>query len=313
MPVFIIIILGFLAEKYHLLGENSSRVLTGFVYYFALPFLLFISMANEPISQSLNVDFMAVFFISTIILYIIGFCISIIFKPYRLQNSSLRAMAIASPNTAYIGIPLLLGLFGSRAILPAALSTIVLAFIMVISTIILELAADNYQEKNIFLTVLSVVFKNPLVISPILGVIFAVLRIKLPMVVNSFSHQIGMTAGPCALFAIGQTLVKNRIFAEKLELSIVAFLKLIIHPLIILLLIFIFKMSGFWAASAFLLSSLPTAAVVIVFAQKYHVYENSASALILGTTLLSMVTLVISMGLAFYLWPSAFHTVPSLT
>lgn len=53
IPIFVIILLGFLAEKYHLLGKNSSRVLTGFVYYFALPPLLFISMATLVISTGL--------------------------------------------------------------------------------------------------------------------------------------------------------------------------------------------------------------------------------------------------------------------
>jgi len=158
LPVFIIIFLGFLAEKRHLLGQNSHRVLTSYVYYFALPPLLFISMANEPVSKSLNFPFIFAFSISMMILYLFGFYISGFFKPANLRCSSIRALAISSPNTAYMGIPILIGLFGNGAVLPVALSTIISVFILAISIFILELTNRKTNKNNAICSAVSIIF-----------------------------------------------------------------------------------------------------------------------------------------------------------
>jgi len=148
--------------------------------------------------------------------------------------------------------------------------------------------------------------RNPLVISPLLGILVAFSKIHIPIFVSSFCHQIGMTAGSCALFAIGQALVNKRIFDKKIELSLVAFFKLIVHPALMFLMILVFRLSDFWAASGFVLSSLPTATVVFIVAQKYQTYEERASTLVFETTLLSILTLTISISFAFYMWPQVF-------
>lgn len=306
LPVFMIIFLGYFAEKKHFLGQDSKRFLANYVYYFALPPLLFIVMANEPVSKSLNIGFVVSFAASSLILYIIGYCISSFFKSSDIRNSSIRSLAISSPNTAYMGIPILIGLFGNKAVLPVTLSTIILVFITAISIFVLELTKIPIKQNKPIITASKVLFCNPLVISPILGLVVACSKIHLPIFFSSFCHQIGTTAGPCALFAIGQSLNYHHIFTKKIEFSVVAFLKLAAHPLLILFFIHIIGLSGFWAASAFILSSLPSAAIILIVAQKYNTYEESSSALIFETTVISLFTLMIVISIAAYLWPSTF-------
>jgi malonate transporter and related proteins len=49
LPVFAVILCGYLAGRLGILGQSSSEALNRYVYYFALPPMLFLSMALVPL------------------------------------------------------------------------------------------------------------------------------------------------------------------------------------------------------------------------------------------------------------------------
>ena len=57
LPVFGIILCGYLAGRLGILGEASSDAVNRFVYFFALPPLLFIAMARTSVGAVLNWTF----------------------------------------------------------------------------------------------------------------------------------------------------------------------------------------------------------------------------------------------------------------
>ncbi len=78
------------------------------------------------------------------------------------------------------------------------------------------------------------------------------------------------------------------------------FLKNILHPLIMLLLVIVFSVKGIFAKEAILLCAMPTATMTTMFALKYDTLTvESTSSAILGT-ILSLLTLTVFMvGLGF--------------
>lgn len=303
---FAIIFLGFFAGKLKILGENSGQILAKFVYYFALPAILFVAMADEPLDKSLNLPFIYAFLLSSVVVYLFGFATSIFFKPNSISYASMRGFTMSSPNVAYMGMPILMTLFGKPAILAVALSTILCVVVMMITIFIIEI--HHCKDQSIFATVrkmLVIFIQNPLVIAPLLGILFALTGWKLPSLLINLGHQLGATAGPCALFAIGQNLVGGKIFTAKVESGVMGFGKLILHPLLMLALIPVFHLTPFWAASGFILTALPCAAAVYVVAGQYKVYAERVSALIFETTLFSIITVAIVITVAISLWPEA--------
>ena len=72
----------------------------------------------------------------------------------------------------------------------------------------------------------------------------------------------------------------------------ITFLKLIAQPAVTYWLAFhVFEMDRFWAVSAVLLAALPTGALVFVTAQQNGIYVQRASAGIVMSTVVSVVTL----------------------
>ncbi len=77
-----------------------------------------------------------------------------------------------------------------------------------------------------------------------------------------------------------------------LELPVLAFIKLVAHPIIVLVLLSL--VGGFhpvWIYTAVLMAALPPALNVFILARQYGVYIERASSTILIGTLLSVITL----------------------
>src|SRR3990167_9965478 len=58
IPLFCIILIGYLAEKFHILGQSSFKILNEFVIKFPLPILIFSSIAGKHIKEIFNLPFM---------------------------------------------------------------------------------------------------------------------------------------------------------------------------------------------------------------------------------------------------------------
>ena len=61
LPVFGLILAGWIGGRVGLLGRASSEALNKFVYWFSLPALLFGAMARTPIEEIVRLDFIGAF------------------------------------------------------------------------------------------------------------------------------------------------------------------------------------------------------------------------------------------------------------
>lgn len=293
LPVFLIILVGYFSRKFKILKKESNAALNQYVYYFALPAILFISIAKNPISNIINLNFIFAFLSGMVILYILMFAIAYVLKMGNIKQIGILALGVSSPNTAFMGIPILTILIGDHVITAVAFASVLLTVPMIISIFIIE-AEKNAQYsllkrayKNIF-----PLLKNPIIISSFLGILFSALNIPIPNFLKVSLEQLGNTTGPCALFAIGQTLFGIKIIGNvKIRSFLLCAGKLFIHPLITLFFIYIFNVPAPFGMVALLLSAMPSAAIVFILAQKYSIYENEATSLVFETTLCSVLTI----------------------
>ena len=72
VPVFAIILLGWAAGRIGVLGAAASDALNRFVYWFAIPPLLFMAMARTPIADIIRPNFIAAFLIGTYIVALLS-------------------------------------------------------------------------------------------------------------------------------------------------------------------------------------------------------------------------------------------------
>ena len=294
LPVFAIVLAGYLGGRTKLLGEASSEALNRFVYYVALPALFFASMARVPIAVIFDWPFLAAYSGGVLVTALLAVAVARFIFPNRLAALGLHGLAAAFGNTGYMGIPLLVTAFGEAAVLPAIIATVLNgAVVMAIGIMIVELdLSRGGGPLRILADVFRGVARSPLVLSALAGIAVSSLGLPLPPALATFCDILGAAAAPCALFAIGLFMVGRSITAGAGEVAWVVALKLVVQPLVTWgLAVPLLAMDRMWAASVVTLAALPTGTLVFVLAQQYGIYTQRATAAILVSTVLSVVTL----------------------
>ena len=296
LPVFAIILAGVLSGKAKLLGPASSEALNKFVYWMALPPVLFLGTAKRSLPEIFNGPFIGAFLGSMLAVYALGALLGWLIHRERTQIQCMQGLNACFSNTGYMGIPLFLAAFGPDRLAPAILATVIMSAIMVgIAVIWLEFA--NSHGGGIGKALRDVgraLARNPLIISTALGIGWSVFLsgVTVPRPVAIYCELMGASAGPCALFAIGLFLASQSLKANLLEVGWISALKLVVQPALAWVLIrTLFPLDPFWAGSAIILAGLPTGALTFVVASQYRIYVERTSSAILMSTIASVVTL----------------------
>ncbi len=294
LPIFAIIFTGWASAKTKILGPNAMTELNRFVIYLALPALLFQITASSHGSELWQPGFIAVFSISSFIVFFIGIFISLRMKT-TMTDASINGINAAYPNTAYMGFPLTLLAFGSVSLTITTIATIITVCVtFAFAIILIEISKQRTGSplQIIGKTALSLV-KNPLLISPFLGALFSASGLHLPEPADQFLKLLGGSASPCALVALGLFLARSKPITRSTlstTISLVS-LKLIIHPVLAYILgVYIFGLSDLYLHVAVLISALPTGTGSFMLAEYYHRDATITSNAILLSTIFSVFT-----------------------
>lgn len=294
LPVFGIILAGYLAGRWRLLGTHGSEALNGFVYYAALPGLFVGAMAKAPLGQILNGPFLLAYLGAMIAVGLPLFLLAGRFLGDGLAPRSVQNMAAIFSNTGYMGIPLLVTAFGQGAALPAIIATIINgAVVMGLYIMLIEYDRSRGAHRlAAAIDALRGLFKSPLVIAALIGLALSALGLPLPRPLAAFCDILGAAAPPAALFAMGLFMVGKSFEGDGREIAIISALKLIAHPAATwAMILLVGPLDPLWRDCLLVLGGLPTGSLVFVLSARYGVYTRRASGIILASTLASIATL----------------------
>ncbi len=300
LPIFLVILIGFIFGKKNSFSKESEGLINTYVLFVALPALLFLSVAQAKPQEILQAHFIFATLLGIAIAYLVGMIFARL-NGVSNPKASIIAMASSYGTTGYMGIPILLVAFGPQAAVPAAIATI-LHNIPAIMAVIITHDIHGQQKNNLLQTTgnaLITTIKNPLTLSVILGVIFSIVAIPLPDFLKRLSEFLSGAAGPTALFALGVGLAQISISKEMLSkkikwiISVIGF-KVILQPLVTLLTLFVLANNvkvDIWFITAVVMAAQPIGAGVYVFARKYDYFGEEVSIAILLSLLVTLLTL----------------------
>lgn len=303
-PVFAVILVGYLAGRARLLGEEATTALNAFVSLFALPLLFFGTLARTPVRSVLNPPLLLAFALIVLMTFGIGMLSTHIVRsrenqPPRLAAMSLQGVASSWGNVAYMGIPLCLSAFGDAGLAPAMLAVIVPSVVaMVLGVLLIELEiAAGHGPFDTFLRAAWKVLRNPLPLSIIAGLLVSVLGIDLPVPVGKWVDLLAAAAAPCALFSIGlflcdKSLADGPLLGGSLvEAGLATLIKLLLQPLFAAIALpwFVDPQST-GARVVLLMAALPTGTNAFVLAKQFDISVEQNSTAVLLSTVLSVLT-----------------------
>lgn len=275
--------------------------LNAFVFWFALPALLFYKLATTPEITQFDPNLLVAYSGAGLIVYALGAVGAKLFFKANLGEAGISGMAVAYPNVGYMGLPLVLQIWGDAILVPAVV--ILLADTLIcftLTTLLLE--ADSGRGQSVGQTLKRVAIglgRNPLIIAALLGLLWWQLRLPIPLPIGGLLNMLAAAAAPCALFALGATLVGQPMSDDRAEVAYLVFLKLIMHPFLAGLLAgTLLKLEPQLVHLAVIEASLPTAANVFVIATAYGRRPRRASAVVLMSTAIGVITVSVVVALA---------------
>lgn len=305
LPIFGLIAAGFIARKTGVLGPTAASELNRYVVWLALPALLFDIMAHSHWQALFKPAFIYVYLLGTGVIFVF-ILLWRLNQGSHLADASVDGVAAAYSNTGYVGFPLLFLVFGSSSQVPTTIASIIVVCIlfsiaiMLIETGLQAEKAFHLRMKHVF----SAVFRNPLVVSPIAGVLVAASGLTLPNSIETFLHLLSDSASPCALVSLGLFLASNVNQADSVDMRakqiawVLTFTKLIAQPLLVAVLaLWVFDMNNTLAMMAILLAALPTGTGPFMLAEYYQRDAFITAQTIMLSTLISLVTLTILLNL----------------
>ena len=301
-PFFALVLLGWAVLRWRLLSPQAIPGLNGFVLFFALPCMLYRFSATTPIAQLLDASVVGVYLASALAMVALAAGLARR-QALRWPDAAFGALVAAFPNSGFIGVPLLIALFGQAAAAPAIVA---LALDMVVTSSLcialsqLGLASQvgqggkGHAVRAAVARALRGMATNPLPWSIALGTLSSATGLLPPAPVMRAVDMLASAASPVALFALGAMLAPRQLAAAAgrgagREVLGVAALKLLLHPLLLLAAGRLAIASGlpldpFAAAMLVLVAALPSASNVPILAERFGADAGRLARVVLIST-----------------------------
>lgn len=298
VPFFAIIGLGYLAARSRFFPPEAAALITKFVFYFALSAMLFKLAATLPIEDLWQPQFLMAYAIASGILYLAMLVIARA-RGVPLPMAGFEAHCGVIGNVGFIALPMFVSMFGAAAAAPVMMGLCVDMIIFgALIVILVEVGRGDSTGFAALKIVLQGLVKNPMLVSLAAGLAVSISGIGLAQPVDELATILGGAATPGALFAIGCSLV-GRSADNRLSSAVyLSTAKLFVHPaLVAVFVLLVFDVDPFAAAIIIAAAAMPTAGNVYILAQHYDVGVQRVSATILISTVVSVATVTLVLGL----------------
>jgi predicted permease len=300
LPIFALVFVGFGARRVGILGPNATTELNRFVVYLALPALLFDIMAHTGWVKLDQPAFAAVFALSCFIVF--GLTVLLRLNGRRhLADVSIDGLNAGYGNTGFIGFPLCLIVFGRGSLgLTTIAAIITVCVLFAVAIVLIEIGLQTEaRPARLLLKVGRSLIRNPLLVAPVLGALWAATGLAVPASAETFLRLLGDAASPCALVALGLFLGERRVPSardvtpegEALGSLLLVALKLILQPAIAwVLATHVFRLAPPLTHLVVVLAALPTGTGPFMLAEFYGREATVTARSILLSTIGSLVT-----------------------
>lgn len=296
MPVFLVIGFGYAMASRGLFADTAVDGVMRFAQNFAVPVLLFRSIAQLDLSSAYEPGLMLSFYIGAFSAFAFGFAGARLVFKRPLTDSVAIGFACLFSNSLLLGLPITERAYGSDALAGNyAIISIHAPMLYGVGIALMEWARASGQGLTpgaLCLQIVRAIFSQPLVIGIAAGFCVNLSGLAPPEFFWSAVDLMARSAIPAALFGLGGVLFRYRPEGDKATIAMICLASLVLHPAITWAL----GTLVFANDTAALRSSVLTAAQApgvnaYMFAHLYGVARRVNASAVLIATALSMLTI----------------------
>jgi len=287
---------GFLSRRMGVLRSGDERVLSAYLYYFALPALFFVNVAEISFSSAI----LHYMFAGVVPIFIVLAIYILLYLLFKFQKRTLYLLILSTVfgSLAFFGIPFLTFTFGVEGERLAIILAVSIAMVSVpIALMVLELYSLERSTKWEGLKNLAKrLLKNPLILSILFGTLTSLVKIEIPSPASTALRMLGGTTSTVAMFMLGVFLY-GRKYTNITQAFKLSLLRIIYLPVIALLTTRLFGIVNLESSALILMHGMPVAISMIVLSERYDFYKETIASLVF----ISSIGAIVYLNLWFFL------------
>ena len=201
LPIFLLIILGKVLKTTKIINDEFTKTADRYVFRIALPALLFSDLTENNVGSSFDGKYVLFCFSVTIFSIAVLWGLTEKFMKNEEQKGAFIQGSYRS-SAAILGLAFINNMYDSVGMAPLMIIGCVPLY-NIFAVIILTLKGDNGGKKPNMKETFINVMKNPILLSILIALPFALLNLHFPSFVNKAIGSVANTATPLALISIG--------------------------------------------------------------------------------------------------------------
>lgn len=227
VPVFLLMLLGVLFRNMGLLDEHVTGKLNQFVFKAALPVLLFRDLSGENFYEAWNGKFVLFCFLVTGISILISVFLSFLWKDRKIQGEFVQASYRSS--AALLGIAFIQNIYGTSGMAPLMIiGTVPLYNVAAVAVLSLLCPQRGKPNRRLMPDTAKGIVTNPIIIGIAAGLVWSLLKLPQPVIMQKTVNSISALATPLGLMAMGAGFEYRKAFAKIKPAVVCSIMKLIV-------------------------------------------------------------------------------------
>ena len=294
LPVFFLILLGFILGQSGFPGRAFWEPAERLTYYVLFPALLIqriadLSTAANGLAEILPL--MATMVAAVLLLS----ALLLLLRPLWTDGPAFTSIYQGTIRfNSYIGISIVLFLFGEAGVLVAAM---LLSFLIPLAnfaciTVLVRFGrsqAENSGKNR--QAIVRAVLTNPVVVACVVGLLLRHAELPIPQPVDNLLDILGRAALPLGLLAVGAALQPVVLKHHPGAIAAVSAMKLVLYPLLVWLFCLLFTVPPFITQVAVIFAALPGSALSTILARQLGGDVPLVAGITTAQTLAAAVTL----------------------
>jgi len=291
VPILLLMGIGFLSRKFGVLKLGDERVLSAYVYFFALPALFIVDLAET----SFVAEILSFIFAGIIPVFVVVSIYGLLYVLFRFSRNTFYLLTLSTifGSLAFFGIPFVTFAFPSaqtERLATLAAATIGIVAIAVSITMLELYRLGESPKLGALKQVATRLARNPLIISIVAGILISVVGVEIPSPVSTFLHMMGGTTSAVAVFMLGAFLYGKK-YANLKKAFGLSLLRIVFLPAVALATLALFNLPSMDQSVLVLMHAMPVAVSLSVLSERYDFHRETVASL----------TLISSLGAIIYL------------
>ena len=220
LPIFLTMLLGLLFRYLGLMNADFVAKLNRFVFVAAIPALVFQDISSVDVRKSWDGGFVLFCFLATLVSITVIALLARLLVEEEIRGEFVQASYRSS--AAILGIAFIQNIYGSSGMAPLMIvGTVPLYNAAAVVILSLMKPGRKKLDRKLLLKTAKGIVTNPIILGILAGILWSVLRIPQPEIMQKTVKNVAVLATPLGLMAMGASFEGKKALA-KLRPSVLA-------------------------------------------------------------------------------------------